>query len=624
MKIAFETKRRATRWMLRRIWRPFADHRRHLAELARDQHQVRHRARHLGAAALGDREPRLLQRRHVVDPVAEHRRRTRRPRSAPAPRAPCPRGRSARSPAPPAPPRAARRRPRAALAPSSAGPLRLDPEVAGDRPDRRRVVAGEHLERDVLAGEEGDRLGRRSSRSSSARTTIPSGRSGSVSSTSGAGLGQRRGRRTARARTRRPRRPPRRRARSRSVVGPASPSPSSSASGAPSTSRRPPSSSALQRRREENGTVAVGSSGAHPVAAAPPRGSPPGSSCGSGRSPRRCRRCSPARPRSRPSAGISSTTRSAASVSVPVLSVHITETEASDSIAFSCWARIAVAGHLRRRHRRGQRDQQDQPLGDDVDDPRGERLDRVGLADVAERQRHAEPDPERQPSPRPSRSAAGPSPAPAASAGGGRRARSRSAGRRGCRRRPRSPRSRPRPRPRRSRRGPRRRPSRSTGSDSPVSSDSSSASPSARTSVPSAGTWSPLPIRTRSPTTTSSTGTSRGSPSRTTVAFAHHQRRELVERALGPHLLEGPDRDVGDQDAEEERVLGVAEDDRRGPEPGQDHVEDREGVGDEDRPVRPTRPRPRATATLTQPTLRLHLRQPNLGVGLLDDPGHAR
>ena len=46
--------------------------------------------------------------------------------------------------------------------------------------------------------------------------------------------------------------------------------------------------------------------------------------------------------------------------------------------------------HLRRRHRRGQRDQQDQPLGDDVDDPRGERLDRVGLADVAQRQRDAE------------------------------------------------------------------------------------------------------------------------------------------------------------------------------------------------------------------------------------------
>jgi hypothetical protein len=48
---------------------------------------------------------------------------------------------------------------------------------------------------------------------------------------------------------------------------------------------------------------------------------------------------------------------------------------------------------------------------------------------------------------------------------------------------------------------------RTTGSDSPVSSDSSSANPSARTRLPSAGIWSPLAIRTRSPTTTSSTAT---------------------------------------------------------------------------------------------------------------------
>ena len=43
--------------------------------------------------------------------------------------------------------------------------------------------------------------------------------------------------------------------------------------------------------------------------------------------------------------------------------------------------------HLRRRDRRGQRDEQDQALGDDVHDRRGQRLDRLRLADVAERQR---------------------------------------------------------------------------------------------------------------------------------------------------------------------------------------------------------------------------------------------
>ena len=37
---------------------------------------------------------------------------------------------------------------------------------------------------------------------------------------------------------------------------------------------------------------------------------------------------------------MSSTTRSFATVSVPVLSRHNVSTEASDSIAFSCWASI--------------------------------------------------------------------------------------------------------------------------------------------------------------------------------------------------------------------------------------------------------------------------------------------
>jgi len=102
---------------------------------------------------------------------------------------------------------------------------------------------------------------------------------------------------------------------------------------------------------------------------------------------------------------------------------------------------------------------------------------------------------------------------------------------------------------------------------------------------PSAAIWSPLPIRTRSPTTTLLDR----HLARLTVAhhrrFRHHQRSELVEGALGAHLLEGPDRDVGDEDAEEERVLGVAEDDRRRAEPGEDQVEDRERVGDRDRRV---------------------------------------
>ena len=52
-----------------------------------DEHEVGDRAGHLRARALRDRQPRLLQRRHVVDAVADHRRRSGRPRSARRPRA---------------------------------------------------------------------------------------------------------------------------------------------------------------------------------------------------------------------------------------------------------------------------------------------------------------------------------------------------------------------------------------------------------------------------------------------------------------------------------------------------------------------------------------------------------
>ena len=122
--------------------------------------------------------------------------------------------------------------------------------------------------------------------------------------------------------------------------------------------------------------------------------------------------------------------------------------------------------------------------------------------------------------------------------------------------------------------------SRNTGSDSPVTFDSSNARPSPRTRCRRPPPDRRLPTRTRSPTTTSSIGTSRGRPSRITVARRRHQRGELVQRALGAHLLERPDRDVRDQDAQEQRVLGIAERDRRRPERRQDHVEDRERVRD--------------------------------------------
>ena len=46
---------------------------RHDGEVVAHEHEIRHRARHLRARALRDREPRLLERGDVVDAVADHR-----------------------------------------------------------------------------------------------------------------------------------------------------------------------------------------------------------------------------------------------------------------------------------------------------------------------------------------------------------------------------------------------------------------------------------------------------------------------------------------------------------------------------------------------------------------------
>ena len=112
----------ATRWRLRRIWRPSATMRGHRAEVAAHEHEVGHALGHLRAAALRDRQPRRLERRHVVDAVADHRHVAAPGRAAPRPRAACPRARSARRRRLASAPRAARPgRPAAAL-PSTGGP----------------------------------------------------------------------------------------------------------------------------------------------------------------------------------------------------------------------------------------------------------------------------------------------------------------------------------------------------------------------------------------------------------------------------------------------------------------------------------------------------------------------
>ena len=255
------TNRRATRWMLRRIWRPSWTSARDLAELAGDEHEVGDRARHLRARALRDRQPRLLERRHVVDAVAEHadvlaalgqhpddarlvlgrdaadRRRRR------------------------APPRSSSSSPAGSAPPSSAAGLRRDAGVARDRADRGRVVAGQHLQRHLLGGEEGDGVGRRPGAGArrARRSRAAAGRRGSGASGAGSGSGApARGERQHAAAAARP---PRRRAahaarrRRRRRAAPRA---------RRARAARRPSSSALQRRREENGTVAAGASAATP------------------------------------------------------------------------------------------------------------------------------------------------------------------------------------------------------------------------------------------------------------------------------------------------------------------------------------------------------------------------
>ena len=123
---------------------------------------------------------------------------------------------------------------------------------------------------------------------------------------------------------------------------------------------------------------------------------------------------------------------------------------------------------------------------------------------------------------------------------------------------------------------------RETASASPVRIDSSSPSPSLRSTRPSATTWSPAPTSTRSPGTTSGTSTSIG------LAVPHHRRPrrdqggQPVEAPLRAGLLHDPDARVQDQDRQEDRVPPVGEDQRDDAEEDQDHVEDGQQVGPQD------------------------------------------
>ena len=91
------------------------------------------------------------------------------------------------------------------------------------------------------------------------------------------------------------------------------------------------------------------------------------------------------------------------------------------------------------------------------------------------------------------------------------------------------------------------------------------------------------------------------------VRVRRDQQREPVERPLRPHLLADPDRRVGDDDPEEQRVARVPEDQRHHPERGEDQVEHRQDVRADDARVRPARRAARGTARAREPPRRLSL-----------------
>ena len=85
------------------------------------------------------------------------------------------------------------------------------------------------------------------------------------------------------------------------------------------------------------------------------------------------------------------------------------------------------------------------------------------------------------------------------------------------------------------------------------------------------------------------------------------QQREAIECPLRSHLLDDPDRRVGHDDAEEQGVARIPEDQRQRPEDGQDEVEHSQDIGPDDARV--------GSAGFGSPRATL-AGQPSLGLGL--------
>ena len=269
-----------------------------------------------------------------------------------------------------------RSRPSSAASPVMPTSWAIAPTVAGASPDTTFSATSSRWKKATVLSASGRRF--------SASTTIPSGIRSAGTGTSGPGSGRGEGVRPS-ASTRRPVAASVAAASCRSAM----PSrPASSASGAPKTNRSvPSSSSALQRWREENGTCAVTGSAATSASAATCTASSVPLRRGRWRLPgQRADEIVVADPGGR--RGLHDAQGGLGQRARLVGAQHAHRGERLDRVELL--GQHAAAGDLGRRHGGGEAHEQDEPLGDEVDDRGGHRLHRVPGRVVAQRQRQAQ------------------------------------------------------------------------------------------------------------------------------------------------------------------------------------------------------------------------------------------
>ncbi len=399
---------------------PLPHHRRHRGELSADEHEVGDALGDLRARPLGDREPRRLQRRDVVDAVPDHRHVAARGRERlddallPLGRDPPDHGCS-RPPAGAAP-----RRPREGRRPSSAAPVSMPASAA-----IAATVSGASPEMTFSStpwARKNSTVAPASRRSCSAMTTSPSGARPAGGSSGSGSAGERR---------RRPEgeHPP---PAARLFLHAGAELPEREALGRAEDEGRPAQDDRAPAAARGEGDVALRLLGRRLA----------------GRCDRLERRvparrgCREAGQRGRELLVVHAGRRDELDHAEAALGEGAGLVEADDVDGGQRLDRVQLLherpapGHAERRDRVRQAREQDQPLRDEADDGRDRARDGLVHADVEAPEREAEQERRAAPSRRRGSPAAGSAPARAASGDGGRRGPRRRSARRSSRRRP--------------------------------------------------------------------------------------------------------------------------------------------------------------------------------------------